>query len=339
MVKGKNETEYKPSDKNTWPTGDYKYAGSLCVGNDGRDIEESEVISFDNSSHTATITTKDTIYCYLYFAEGENAITRIERLSSSSLEPEEDVGAREDVLRRFQGSAEDVQNNYICFGTSITEECVKNTDRYMYRIIGYATGNDETTNTKQGQLKLIKKEALNKMYRWWVNFDDNIEWPSSLIYAYITTGDYLQNVYYVPNGWENKIANHTWLYGDVTLDDTTGGVKQVGAELFKIESGKKYSYYNVYNENGKNSYKVSDNSPSKYAGQTLKYDHIVDENWANKITSKVGLIYPSDYSISVSKTAICRLVDTELCKEGWMNINNNDTAQLSTTHQKSIDKD
>ena len=58
MVKSKDDTEYTPSDKNSWPTGEYKYAGALCIGNDGRDIEESEVISFNNDNHTATITTK-----------------------------------------------------------------------------------------------------------------------------------------------------------------------------------------------------------------------------------------------------------------------------------------
>ena len=322
MIKGKNETEYKPSESNTWPESPYKYAGSLCIGNDGRDVEESEVISFDNASHTATITTKDTIYCYLYFAEGEDAVTRIERLSSSSLENEQDVKAREDVLRRFQGTYTDVTNNYICFGTSITEECVNNTDRYMYRIIGYATGDDTNTNTRKGQLKLIKKEALNKTYQWWVNYDDNIEWPSSLIYANITTDAYLQNEYYVPSGWENKIADHTWWTGDMLY--TSNGGSQSGAEVYKIETGKKVSEYDALNMgNGQNSHHVTNcvNQEDPYCNKDIKYD-IVKQAWTINQSAKVGLMNLSDYYLSYGKEKICG--GNKDCVNTWVHLSKND---------------
>ena len=338
MIKGKNETEYKPSESNTWPTGDYKYAGSLCIGNDGREIKESEVISFNNDNHTATITTKDTIYCYLYFVEGEDAVTRILSKSGNTLEAEGDVTERGDVLRRFQGTAEEVQNNYICFGTSITEECTKNTDRYMYRIIGYATEDDDNTNTKYGQLKLIKKEALNKTYLWWVNYDDNIEWPSSLIYANITTDAYLQNEYYVPSGWENKIANHTLLYGDLTISYPDKGTEQLGSEIFKIENGKKASYY------FDKSSKEDDGLPrlvvenTIHKGETIYYKE-KNEVWTKKLENeKVSLMTVSDYYLSVSKDIICDINSSSKqypnCLKGWIHLNNNDTAKLSSTAEE-----
>ena len=325
MVKSKNDTEYTPSDTNTWPTGEYKYAGSLCIGNDGREIEEDEVISFDNDNHTATITTKDTIYCYLYFAEGEDAVTRIKRLSGDSLENEQDVGARGDVLRRFQGTAEKVNNNYICFGTSITEECVKNTDRYMYRIIGYATADDDNTNTKKGQLKLIKKEALEEAMPWHYNHNDNINWFQSDLYNRITTKEYLTNKYYVPSGWENKIADHTWWTGDIQ------SYAQDGVTVYKIETGKESSEYNVLNmESGsKTVHVVGGGEGDPYYNKDIKYDRI-QEKWNIHQNAKVGLMNASDYYLTYGGAEKTCASNTD-CVNSWAHLSKNDTANLSTT--------
>ena len=324
MLKGKEDNTYKPSDKNTWPESPYKYAGSLCIGNDGRDIEESEVISFNNDNHTATITTKDTIYCYLYFVEGEDAVTRIERLSSNSLENKEDVKAREDVLRRFQGTYTDVTNNYICFGTSITEECTKNIDRYMYRIIGYATDNDGATNTKAGQLKLIKKEALEEPMQWHYNYNDNVNWFQSDLYKRISTKEYLQNSYYVPSGWENKIADHTWWTGDVVW--TSKGAWQDGAAVYKIETGKEPSDYYVLNmETGTLKSHVTNcvNQEDPYCNEDIKYDNI-QERWTVHQSAKAGLTNLSDYYLAYGgKGKLC--AGNGDCKNSWLHLSNNDS--------------
>ena len=348
MVKSKDGKEYTPSETNTWPESPYKYAGALCIGNDGRDIEESEVISFDNASHTATITTKDTIYCYLYFAEGEDAVTRILSKSASGLEAEEDVGARGDVLRRFQGTVtnngdgtiDNDINNYICFGTSITEECVKNTDRYKYRIIGYATADDETTNTKKGQLKLIKKEALEEAMQWHYNSNDNINWFQSDLYNRITTKEYLTNKYYVPSGWENKIAEHIWWTGNMSFAAT--GAKQVGSEVFKIENGQTTTEYNVFlgevdktliKPEGALMQKVNDVTTGPYKDKDIYYKIISNQKWTEKQMTKVGLMNISDYYLSVSNDVICSEINEirGICKAGWLHLSNNDDDRLSTT--------
>ena len=325
MVKSKDGKEYTPSDTNTWPTGEYKYAGSLCIGNDGRDIEESEVISFNNDNHTATITTKDTIYCYLYFTEGEDAITRIESKSGDSLENKEDVSAREDVLRRFQGDKDKVQNNYICFGTSITEECVKNTDRYMYRIIGYAIGDDdETTNTKKGQLKLIKTEALEEAMPWHYNHNDNVNWFQSDLYKRISTSAYLQNSYYVPSGWENKIADHSWWAGDIL------SYRQGGAIVYKIETGKAIAEYNVLNmESGSKTWHVEDGVEGDlYYGKDIKYDTLQGK-WTTNQNEKVGLMNASDYYLAYGGDESCAF--NANCVNTWIHLSNNDSTTNSVT--------
>jgi len=55
-------------------------------------------------------------------------------------------------MYRYQGTGESTINNYICFGTSDSDECKSDQNKYMYRILGV----DVNTN----EVKLIKKEAL-----------------------------------------------------------------------------------------------------------------------------------------------------------------------------------
>ena len=125
-------------------------------------------------------------------------------------------------MYRYQGKYNVVDNNYICFGTISKSECTGNTEAYMYRIIGV---------NSSGQMKLIKKEALNTAVQWWDNYTDNIEWPSSNIYTTLNGNDYLLNDTYVPTGWESKIATATWKYGDTK---SYGSYK--GATIYATEN-------------------------------------------------------------------------------------------------------
>ena len=83
------------------------------------------------------------------------------------------------MLRRFQGSAADVDDNYICFGTTDKTDCTTDTDKYMYRIIGVAINDDSRydTDTKIGQIKIQKKEALEDAMKWWEDYNNkDITW-------------------------------------------------------------------------------------------------------------------------------------------------------------------
>ncbi len=121
-------------------------------------------------------------------------------------------------LYRYQGTTAD---NYICFGTSDKSTCTGNTDAYMYRIIGI---------NSSGQLKLIKKEALNSAMQWYSSSASNITWPNSTIYSSINGSSFLNNTTYVPSGWSSKIATTSWKYGDNTTYNTTA------ANLYSIEN-------------------------------------------------------------------------------------------------------
>ena len=154
-------------------------------------------------------------------------------------------------LYRYQGTS---VNNYICFGTSDKSTCTGNTDAYMYRIIGI---------NSSGQLKLIKKEALNSTMYWWSDYTTNKTWPDSTIKTNINGSSFLSNTAYVPSGWGDKIATTTWKYGDNTTDNTSA------ANLYTIENGwtattsakiglmYMHDYYYAYQSGGLNcSYSV-----------------------------------------------------------------------------------
>ena len=108
-------------------------------------------------------------------------------------------------LYRFQGTNSTV-NNYICFGTSDKTTCTSDTDKYMYRIIGI---------NSSGQLKLIKKEALNTAYKWHSSTSSNTTWPNSDLFKGIN-GSYFLNTSYVSSEWNQKISTVSWKYGDIS---------------------------------------------------------------------------------------------------------------------------
>ena len=92
----------------------------------------------------------------------------------------------------------------------------------MYRIIGI---------NSSGQLKLIKKEALNTSYAWNSTQYSNVSWPNSNLYKGINGSYFLSNTSYISSGWSNKIATTSWKYGDNTTYQTPA------ANLYSIENG------------------------------------------------------------------------------------------------------
>jgi len=91
----------------------------------------------------------------------------------------------------------------------------------MYRIIGL---------NSNGQLKLIKKEALNTKYRW--NSDSYHLWNTSNLYTNLNGSYFLNNTTYVSSAWSEKIATTAWKYGRVD-DLYTGNA----ATVYSLENG------------------------------------------------------------------------------------------------------
>ena len=328
LIKGESDTEFKEVNDNSWRNEKYFYLGSVCKDSNGEKIEEN-VISF-NSNRTITLKTNKSLYCNLYFEEAVDLVNALQK--SPNLETEANVLDRQDVLRRFQGTAEEVNDNYICFGTNDLEECTNNADKYMYRVIGYALADDDTTETKKGQVKLQKKEALEQGYQWADGGNINTQWPNSLVYEAISGKDYLENSTYVPNDWKSKIATHRYFYGDTGI---IGGTS-AGKNNFLVENGKLSANQAIYcpvdnRDDCTLNSEVYANDFGAYE-KPIYYKYI-KEPWTNKIELKVSLIGMSDYYLSVRGDINCSSSSGgAACKAGWMHLSNNDSTENSVTH-------
>ncbi len=222
-------------------------------------------------------------------------------LANSQLETAEHMQQREgDTLRRFQGQVDNTEkgiinndiNNYFCFGTDDQNECKKNTDQYIYRIIGI----DTTTN----ELKLIKKESLNPT-TWgsssqnWGNSDLQIGLNGDLFLKNKSGYSYMQEDE-KNTKWTNIISPHDWNYGDISSDDAGFNGQTTGIEAYQIEKDKMAS---------------------------------------GIINAKIGLMYVSDYYLSVGDDFKCYSNGAQ-CKKSWLNIFNNDTDKLSSTNSNAV---
>ena len=145
-------------------------------------------------------------------------------------------------LYRYQGvqDANNTVDNYICFGTTNKNDCVSDTDKYMYRIIGISSN---------GQLKLIRKEALNTGYAW--NSSTGVDWAHSDLYNGLNGSYFLTNIDYVPDStWSNRIVASDWHYGDITnsnMDAATMASTELGAtDIVNAKIGLMYLHDYAY---------------------------------------------------------------------------------------------
>jgi len=262
---------------------------SNCVDNKGDIVNDA----LTNNGNKITISSNKTSYCYLYFSLPSNLYDvcgSYDKMSScvanENISQIEGVNSIEAGMYRYQGTD---AMNYVCFGTTVKSECVGNTDAYMYRIIGIRPN---------GQMKLIKKEALNSTVNWWDNFWDDIEWPSSNIYTSINGSSFLTNTTYVPIGWENKIATTSWYYGDTT---TNGNYD--GATMYPIE--------NPFGES------------------------TASNKFTKTVSAKIGLMYIHDYYYAyVSGGAPGSYSNA---KTAWIHLSKNDTS-APNSHEWTISR-
>ena len=301
MYKEEGES-YVPVEGTKFPEGYVlNISESKCIDNNGNEL--SGVLSYENGN--VTITSGKTIYCYLYF----------DKTLGVEIKDKNPNGLKTDKVRgemyRFQGQAKDengneLVDNYICFGTSDKDTCTSDTDHYMYRIIGI--------EASTGRVKVIKKEALNNSYPWYLDSSLDIKWPNSTPFNALNGDDFLNNDNYLSYDWQNKIANNTWIYGDM-LEHGDLGANQVGDELYLTEFGKKLTEW----------YEYSLESPNEVQ---LKKDF-----WNESKFAKISLMYVHDYYYSLSDNANCQFYRGEdlydECKSSWMHLSNNDTSAPS----------
>ena len=201
-------------------------------------------------------------------------------------------------------------NNFICFGTNNKSECTANQDKYMYRVLGVfsdANGNNH--------VKLIKYKQLIKAN--WNDTNADVNWRDSTLYASLngsgfltnTTYDYLQDTV-----WSNRIENWTW--------------SAVNTKTYEDQTNNPHYYSTTKG--------IYLNEMHKISAETLCMNYretAINCNggeWTNP-TSKIGLMYASDYALSLGSSALALTVQTNYSrlKTGWMHPSNNDTTKSS----------
>ena len=204
-------------NRNTWPTdsSDIGFLKAECYDGDGKELNTSDVITFNNSSFEITVNTATTVYCALYFV---HRMTLDEIIANShSLESEDDLKVRnetitgnvKDDLRRFVGDKDTVTDNFICFGAKNQQECKDNMDIYMYRIIGIDT---------EGRLKLIKATKLvqgssTSTFQWHNSAGSNTTWPDADLYKRLNGNTTNTSTYpniFIKNGKYSYMKEEKW---------------------------------------------------------------------------------------------------------------------------------
>ena len=136
---------------------------------------------------------------------------------------EEDV----DGMYRYKGTATQVTNNYICFGTDDTETCLDTPKTYMYRIIGITSAKDDTLGIPANSLKIIKAIPSSESQQWnslykqedcVVDGIDKCKWDDSDMKTYLNGTFYNSIKDAKPNGayWDSIILSHSWYNVDYT---------------------------------------------------------------------------------------------------------------------------
>ena len=204
-------------------------------------------------------------------------------------------------------------NNFICFGTTDKSECTANQDKYMYRVLGVFSDSNG-----KNHVKLIKYKQLISAK--WNETSADVNWENSTLYASLngsgfltnTTYDYLQNT-----EWSNRIENWTWsAVNTKTYEDQTNNTDY-------YESSPKGIYLNEMHKTSTGTLCTNYNSSAVNCNGGA---------WTNP-TSKIGLMYASDYALSLGSSALAITGGTYFnratLKTGWMHQSNNDTTKYS----------
>ncbi len=220
MVQDTNTEEWHEADnRDSWPSpSTHGFVGAECTDSDGATLEWEKVLTFSLANQTATIKTKQTAYCTLYFAKGEPALDWLKQKGGTTFAGSAHTTVT-DGMYRFKGTSTQVLNNYICFGTTIEKICTDTPATYIYRIIGITSENDDTVNIPANSLKIIKAVPSSTSQQWYSSVS-NITWDYSAIKTYLNTTFYnatfVTEATKIPDAsyWDSIILSHSWYNED-----------------------------------------------------------------------------------------------------------------------------
>ena len=286
--------------------GDYDL-NKYCINTSSNSYENCTWKKIDTLTITDTLPDYGTYYLHVIDKGGyvvhSKALEYVEPMSSKLISSSElwQSGLEGDGYRYVGSGAYNsatTPNNFICFGTSDKTECKNNESKYMYRIVGVFEGSDGNQH-----LKLIKFSQLSSTYNWHSTNED-VDWGSNSLYTGLngsyfltnSTYDYLQN-----STWLNKIENWTWTAVNTKTYSDSGPNYTSGLSPTQI-------YLHEMNKSGKTSSIGEWTSPS----------------------GQIGLIYASDYVLSLGDSALAMTDDTKTNQStlitGWIHQINNDNS-------------
>ncbi len=250
MIQQPDYSYKEDTSRTAWPsTSEYLYSGAKCTYQDGSEIVDTgQYISFEEISHTATITTKKTIYCTLYFANGRPALEVLKATNDNTYAGGGQHTTVVEGLYRFKGDYDKVLNNYICLGAYENPEKCKTNANNMYRIIGVTDGTEESTlGLKAGMLKVIKATPSNTSQAW--SSSGNYDWDNTNA----TARKYLNDTFYTGNTIDARIkpyiAEVNWWKGDNEgswLTPPTSETKTKTTSQYRIGLMYASDYYNSW---------------------------------------------------------------------------------------------
>ena len=221
VLQNEDDSWEEATDRSKWPSKeDYGYMGAECTDSEGASIPSENILKFDLNTYHATIDTKNSIYCTLYFAKGKPVLDVLKETGGSVFAGGGDHVTALDGIYRYVGTSTAVNNNYICFGTTDKGDCIKNADKYMYRIIGITAEERVENNGKdlifhKNQLKLIKALPYGEEQQWNTSRILGGGWDYMPIKSYLNDTFYNNLMENDQNGsyWCSLITSQKWYIG------------------------------------------------------------------------------------------------------------------------------
>ncbi len=288
MIQNEGENDFgwhEAEDRNTWPDKNvYLYAGAECTDSEGVSVPSKNILSFDETTYTAHIKTKQTIYCTLYFGKGRHALETLdaqggEYYGSGTTIGQGKQGSRVAVegLYRFKGTKDQVTNNFVCIGGPLNPDTCGSAEnnKYLYRIIGVTDGTEANESNslglEKGMLKVIKVIPSSTSQAWSTNYESNIDWDNASNTVRVSINE---SGFYNGLGVKDLIKEVYWWKGNRT------NAASSGAEA-KTRTSSKYPIGLMYASDYYNSW--------TYARNTNSWLHIT-----NTMSGKTGTYGSTD---------------------------------------------
>ena len=306
--------QYLIDSGNLWQSGlegdGYRYVGSgiTCSYDDGK-----YVIAADNQQSTPTCMT---LYNYTRTTISSGTTFNYKYKTSCPSDTSSYTYSCTELKGVILNTV--IPNNFICFGTTDKSTCTSNQDKYMYRVLGvFSDANGDN------HVKLIKYKQLVSAI--WNSAHADVNWEDSTLYASLNGAGYLTNTeynYMQNTAWSNRIENWTWsAVNTKTYDDTTNNPDY-------YNSSPKGIYLNEMHIISNDNFCWNrDLKVPPFTGNAINCN---GGEWTNP-TAKIGLMYASDYVLSLGSSALALTTGTgtnmALLKTGWMHQSNNDTTK------------